>query len=120
MFGRKLWFALSNRTSPMPRSTVAAITIRYSPMSVPVPLPSPRPSNSSGPGRPPCRPNTTKATTRVTPARARFDMTISFARSTRSVMTPAGRLNSSQGSRWATTTREISSGFLVTAEANHG
>jgi hypothetical protein len=36
------------------------------------------------------------------------------------VITPAGRLSTSQGNRWATTMGAMSSGFLVTAEASQG
>ena len=36
------------------------------------------------------------------------------------MITPAGRLNTSQGSRLATDTSPISSGLRVTAEASHG
>ena len=46
--------------------------------------------------------------------------TIVTRRSTRSVMTPAGRLKISHGSRLATLTRPIRNGLRVTAEANHG
>jgi hypothetical protein len=45
---------------------------------------------------------------------------MALRRSTRSVITPAGRVNRSHGRRWATTTVATSSGFRVTAEASHG
>jgi hypothetical protein len=40
-------------------------------------------------------------------------------RSTRSVITPAGSLNTSHGSRCATAISAMSSGSRVTAEASH-
>ncbi len=46
--------------------------------------------------------------------------TIALRRSTRSVMTPAGNVNTSQGSRWATAMRAISSGLRVMALASQG
>lgn len=45
---------------------------------------------------------------------------IIFLRSKRSVITPAGRVKTNQGSRLATATEAIKSGDLVTAEANQG
>ena len=60
------------------------------------------------------------ATTVVTTARTTSIATIALRRSTRSVITPAGRVNSIHGSRWATATSAISSGLRVTAEASHG
>ena len=46
--------------------------------------------------------------------------TIRRRRSWRSVMTPAGSVNSSHGRRWTTATRAISSGLRVIAVASHG
>ena len=45
---------------------------------------------------------------------------ISSRRSLRSVMTPAGSVNTNHGSRWATTTRAMSTGLRVIADASHG
>ena len=46
--------------------------------------------------------------------------TIALRRSTRSVITPAGRVKISQGSRWATATSAIRIGLRVIAEASQG
>ena len=56
----------------------------------------------------------------VSTARIALAPTISRRRSLRSVMTPAGSVNSSHGRRWTTPTRAISSGLRVIAEASHG
>ena len=77
-------------------------------------------SRSSTPGRLPCAASTTTATTRVSAARSTSQTTIVTRRSTRSVMTPAGRLKTSHGSRLATLTRPMRSGLRVTADASQG
>ena len=46
--------------------------------------------------------------------------TISLRRSTRSVITPAGKVKTSHGSRCATAMRLMSRALRVTAEASHG
>ncbi len=77
-------------------------------------------SSWSTPGRLPRAARTTSATTTVRPARNVSQTTMVTRRSTRSVMTPAGRLKISHGRRLATLTRPIRSGLRVTAEASHG
>ena len=47
-------------------------------------------------------------------------LVFSLRRSTRSVMTPAGSVKISQGRRWATATRAMSTGLRVTADASQG
>jgi hypothetical protein len=53
-------------------------------------------------------------------ARKVWDHHISFLRSTRSVITPAGSVNTSHGILEATATIAISRAFRVTAEASYG
>ena len=67
----------------------------------------------------------TSNVTATATSRARAALVISmamiiFLRSNRSVITPAGRVKTNQGSRLATATEAIKSGDLVTAEANQG
>ena len=99
----------------MPSRTVAAITQRYSTHSVRT-----TPSSSSGPGSASPRHNTASATNAVTIALAQFAVTMIRLRSKRSVITPAGSVKSSHGSRWATATSAMRIGFRVTADASHG
>jgi hypothetical protein len=115
MLGIRVWLALSRSTSAMPRSSVAVRTIRKSPVRVPVTV-----SSSSGAGSEPCARSTATATNRVRNPRSTSIVTIALRRSTRSVMTPAGRVNSSQGMRCATATVATRIGLRVTAEASQG
>ena len=77
-------------------------------------------SMSSGAAMTSWRTSTATASTAVRTARTALAPTIKRRRSLRSVMTPAGSVNSSHGSRWTTPTRAISSGLRVIADANHG
>ncbi len=87
----------------------------YSPVSVPR-----TPANSLGPGSPDCLLSTARATTRVRPKRAKSAVTIARLRSTRSVITPAGKVNTSHGRRCTSTTSEIRIGLRVIADASQG
>ena len=60
------------------------------------------------------------ATPIVSTKRIALARTISIRRSTRSVITPAGRLKISHGMRWTTATSAIRRGLRVIADANHG
>jgi hypothetical protein len=113
--GRNVWALLSWSTSQVPSSNVAMSSTRYRNHSVPT-----TESTSSGAGSAPPRTSTASATSAVITKRIALAPTISRRRSWRSVITPAGSVNSSHGRRWTTATRAISSGLRVTAVANHG
>ena len=63
---------------------------------------------------------TNAATTNVRMPRKKSMATIIFLRSTRSVITPAGRVNISQGRRDATAAKAIRNGSRVIADASQG
>ena len=102
----------------MPSSIVASSTSRYRLVSVVITVVAS--ATESGSGRASWRASTTNATKNVSTARAALAHTIRIRRSWRSVITPAGSENSSQGSRWATATTAISKGLRVIADASHG
>ena len=97
MLGMIVCAELSRSTSAMPSSSVASSTSRNRPVRVPV-----TDSSSSGPGSECCWPSTANATNNVRNARSVSIAIIALRRSTRSVITPAGNVNTSQGRRCAT------------------
>ena len=78
------------------------------------------PSSSSGAGSVPCSESTAKATTTVNVPRMMSIHTIALRRSTRSVITPAGKVKTNHGNRCAAATIAISSGLRVIAVASQG
>jgi hypothetical protein len=113
--GRNVWALLSYSTSPTPSSSVASSSTTYSGASVPTTW-----STASGVGSTSWRAKTASATTVVSTKRSPLAPTIRRRRSWRSVITPAGSVNKSHGSRWATATRAMSSGLRVIADASQG
>ncbi len=106
---------LSRNTSAQPRSKVATSRTTYSPTRVPTTS-----RTSSGVGREPCLDSTAMATTTVSSPRRKSIATIARRRSTRSVITPAGKVNKSHGRRCTAATRAIRRGLRVIAVASHG
>ncbi len=106
---------LSRSTSANPSSRLDTTRITYSPVRVPTTS-----SMCAASGRSWPMPSTTMATNAVSTARRQSIATIALRRSTRSVITPAGSVNTSHGSRWATATTATRIGLRVTAEASHG
>ena len=115
MDGMNVWPALSRSTSAEPSSTVATSSNRYSPVRVPTTLPT-----SSGDGNDCCCDSTAIAMNSVNRKRSESIATIALRRSTRSVITPAGSVNTSHGRRWAAATSAMSNGLRVMAVASHG
>ena len=114
--GRNVWALLSWSTSHVPSSIVATSEHDVEePLGADdlVDLVRRRQRAAAGP-------STATATSAVSTKRTVLAPTISRRRSLRSVITPAGSVNSSHGRRWTTATRAISSGLRVTAVANHG
>ncbi len=110
---------LSRRTSAQP-SNVAA-TYRSPRASGPLDGVAAKPSAISiGSLSEPSPARMTIATPTVSRARSASILMINLRRSARSVITPAGSVNSSHGRRVATTTPAIAIGSLVRALANHG
>ena len=98
MFGISVWAELSRSTSAMPSSSVARSTTRYSPVRVPV-----TDSTSSGAGERALLAEHGERDAEGEQRRAACpSSTIARRRSTRSVMTPAGSVNTSHGRRCAT------------------
>ena len=77
-------------------------------------------STASGAGSSSRRTNTATATTAVSTKRAALAPVIRVRRSLRSVITPAGRVKTSQGNRWTAAIRAMSSGLRVIADASQG
>ncbi len=117
--GISVWAALSRNTSAMPSSNAppysTAKNIPWAAGGEAVPA-----AMAAGGESWPEPSSTTTATPRVTVPRARSIHPTRRRRSTRSVITPAGRVKSSQGRRVATATRAMCTGLRVTAEASHG
>ena len=76
--------------------------------------------SASGAGSESCSSSTATAMSKVKTNRSESIATIARLRSTRSVITPAGRVNTSHGKRCATATSAISNGLRVIAVASHG
>lgn len=70
--------------------------------------------------RHPAAESITAITPQVSRQRNRSVCTIIVRRSKRSVKAPAGKVNNSQGNRWAKATSEIRNGSLVITLASHG
>ncbi len=119
MEGISVWAALSRSTFARPKSTAEMYrTARRTP--APAGGRASPEAIDSGLDSSDWKIRTTTATAMVTTARRASIATTSRRRSIRSVITPAGKLNTSHGSLVATPTRAMCRGLRVTALASHG
>ena len=114
MVGMIVCAELSRSTSAMPSSNVETST-RVQPG-----LRADHVSTSSGPGSDACRPSTAKATISVSPARIASIDDHRLAAIDPIGDHAGGQREHEPGQRWATSTRAISNGLRVTADASHG